>query len=366
MVISSGFLELWESHVVRILVASPGGWATEALCGLLAKLGSGCEIEVVQDAASVAAMPVTTAALVLVDVDAAAAAAHAVIQGFRRKFPSAHILALGSRLDDASVKRALSAGAIGYLPKSHSEAVTLGILRLVLSGSAYAPGVAAHGSADKYVAVQPNPGGASNASALQSAEPALNQYGLSQRQTEVLSLAAQGKTNLAIAKSLRITEGTVKLHMTAIFKALKVQNRGEAVLLASRMQSITSRQIRQAEGGAMDLDWLLPHMTHRRLPSRSIVFRKGDPGEELFYLQRGTIRLEEVVGEIGAGTMFGEIAIFSPLHTRTSTAVCTSDVDLFTLTSYQVKSLYLRNPQFALYVVHLIAKRLMADQSRGI
>lgn len=352
--------------MVRILVASPRGWATEALCGLLAKLGSGCEIEVVQDAASTAATPMPAADLVLVDVDAAAATARAVIQGFRRKFPDARILALGSRFDDASAKRALSAGALGYLPKSHSETVTLGILRLVLSDRVYPPGVAAHDSADKNVAAPLSPGGASNASALQNAESALDQYGLSQRQTEVLSLAAQGKTNLAIAKSLRITEGTVKLHMTAIFKALKVQNRGEAVLLASRMQSITSRQVRQAEGGAMDLDWLLPHMTHGRLPRRTIVFRKGDPGEELFYLQRGTIRLEDIGGEIGAGTMFGEIAIFSPLHKRTSTAVCTSDVDLFTLTSDQVKSLYLRNPQFALYVVHLIAKRLTADQSRGI
>ena len=69
---------------------------------------------------------------------------------------------------------------------------------------------------------------------------------------------------------------------------------------------------------------------------------------------------------MNSGAVFGEIGIFSPSHERTCTARCVTDVDLFTLTSDQVKRLYLLNPQFALYVVHLIAKRLMADQSRII
>ncbi|MGH8759123.1 MAG: Crp/Fnr family transcriptional regulator [Burkholderiales bacterium] len=124
--------------------------------------------------------------------------------------------------------------------------------------------------------------------------------------------------------------------------------------------------MKEAEGGAMDLDWLLPHVTHRQLPRDTVVFRKGDPGKELLYLQRGTIRLEEIGAEITTGTMFGEIGIFSPFHERTSTAVCTSDVDLFTLTSDKVKRLYLLNLQFELFVVHLIAKRLMADRARTI
>ena len=136
--------------------------------------------------------------------------------------------------------------------------------------------------------------------------------------------------------------------------------------MASRLQSVTFRQIREAEGGTLDLDWLLPHMTHRRVPRNTILFSKGDPGAELCYLQRGTIRLEEIGVDVNSSAVFGEIGIFSPSHERTCTARCVTDVDLFTLTSDQVKRLYLLNPQFALYVVHLIAKRLMADQSRII
>ncbi|CAN0505255.1 unnamed protein product [Phaeothamnion confervicola] len=64
--------------------------------------------------------------------------------------------------------------------------------------------------------------------------------------------------------------------------------------------------------------------------------------------------------------MFGEIGVFSPNHTRTTSAICVGDADVFTLTSDQVKRLYLLNPQFALYVVHQIAQRLMADQTRSV
>jgi DNA-binding NarL/FixJ family response regulator len=355
-----------EGDFVKILVASPQGWATEAMCGLLAKLDSGCEVEVAHDIPTLLSLPPATPSgtpdLVLVDVDAALADSGAVIRGFLRKFPGARILALGSRLDDAYVVMALEAGALGYLPKSHSETVALCVLRLVLSGGAYRPYLPPNTDA----AAKPGASGATDEAVTSSAAEQRSEYGLSERQIEVLSLAAQGKSNLAIAKHLGIAEGTVKLHMSAIFKALNVQNRSEAVLLASRLQSVNFRQIKEAEGGAMDLDWLLPHMTHRRLPRGTIVFRKGDAGEELLYLQRGTIRLEEIGAEISAGTTFGEIGIFSPFHERTSTAVCTSDVDLFTLTSAQVKRLYLLNPQFALFVVHLIAKRLMADRARTI
>ena len=351
---------------MKILVASPQGSATEALCGLLARLDSGCEVEVVHDIQTLLSLPPIkpsrTPDLVLVDVDATSADAGAAIRGVLKNFPGARILALGSRLDDGYVATALEAGALGYLPKSHSETVALCVLRLVLSGGAYRPYLAPNAEA----AASPAASGTTGETATRSAPEPLGEYGLSKRQIEVLALAAQGKSNLAIAKHLGIAEGTVKLHMSAIFKALKVQNRSEAVLLASRLQSVNFRQIKEAEGGAMDLDWLLPHMTHRHLPRNTIVFRKGDAGEELLYLQRGTIRLEEIGADISAGTMFGEIGIFSPSHERTSTAVCTSEVDLFSLTSAQVKRLYLLNPQFALFVVHLIAKRLMADRARTI
>ena len=343
---------------MRILVASPQGFATDALRSMLTGLDSNCEVDVIDDFPSQLLSPPTphwpAPDLVVVDVDGASVDVNAIVRGFLLRYPGARLVALGSRLDDAYVEEVLDAGALGYLPKSHSDTVARGVLRLVLSGGSYRP------------YSSPRPLAQSDKAQTPQVRQSLHEFGLTDRQIEVLSLAAQGKSNPVIARHLGIAEGTVKLHMSAIFKALEVQNRSEAVLLASRLQSVTFRQIKEAEGGTLDLDWLLPHMTHRRMSRNTILFSKGAPGAELCYLQRGTIRLEEIGVDVNSGAVFGEIGIFSPSHERTCTARCVTDVDLFTLTSDQVKRLYLLNPQFALYVVHLIAKRQMADQSRII
>ncbi|MFP5476264.1 MAG: response regulator transcription factor, partial [Gammaproteobacteria bacterium] len=59
---------------------------------------------------------------------------------------------------------------------------------------------------------------------------------LTERQVEVLQLLSQGKPNKLIGRSLGISEGTVKIHLAAIFRALNVRNRTEAVVAA---QSLT-------------------------------------------------------------------------------------------------------------------------------
>jgi DNA-binding NarL/FixJ family response regulator len=59
-------------------------------------------------------------------------------------------------------------------------------------------------------------------------------YGLTAGQWRVLELLTQGKTNRQIAEMLDVTEGTVKIHVSAIFKAMKVTNRTQALLLAKK------------------------------------------------------------------------------------------------------------------------------------
>jgi CRP-like cAMP-binding protein len=82
----------------------------------------------------------------------------------------------------------------------------------------------------------------------------------------------------------------------------------------------------------------------------------------LFYLQRGRVSLDEIDVEMGPGQIFGEIGVFAPGRTRTSTARCLTDVELFCLNSEQVKSIYYLNPQFALHIVTLLAQRLVEER----
>ena len=64
---------------------------------------------------------------------------------------------------------------------------------------------------------------------LPPADPSLENL-LTQRQREVLERLRQGKSNKQIAHELGLSEGTVKIHMTAIFKSLGVRNRTQAAM----------------------------------------------------------------------------------------------------------------------------------------
>jgi len=116
------------------------------------------------------------------------------------------------------IRQALAAGALGFIPKSHSAGEMLAAIRTVLDGNIYLP-----------VEMQ-----ACRGAAAANGDPALpsgraKEYGITQRQLEVLCLAARGFLNKQIALTLNIGEPTVKAHLGAVFQALKVHNRTECV-----------------------------------------------------------------------------------------------------------------------------------------
>ena len=61
---------------------------------------------------------------------------------------------------------------------------------------------------------------------------------LTKREREVIRLVAEGKTNKQIADKLRITERTVKFHMTSLFNKLGAENRAQAVAIAGERHLI--------------------------------------------------------------------------------------------------------------------------------
>ena len=103
----------------------------------------------------------------------------------------------------------------------------MGALNLVFSGGIYVPPGAITLSAETGMRRRPS-------------EPAIDRasnYGLTQRQREVLDCLRAGKSNKQIAYELGLSEGTVKIHVTAIFKSLGVKNRTQAVIAAAAMAS---------------------------------------------------------------------------------------------------------------------------------
>ncbi len=336
---------------MNVLLAAPPGALRDRVVAVLHELSPKATVTYWTDpvAALADAKAPKPPALVILSIDSPADDGAAAVARCARRWPRAPVVVAGDDRDPALIDSVFEAGAAGYLPQHYTAQMMQNALRLVLDGSGFRP------------AATPAPSAAEG-----EAPDSGNPYGLTERQMEVLSLAAQAKTNHAIGAQLGIAEGTVKLHMNAIFKALNVASRSEAILVAARLPNLRKLQIERAEDGGLDLEWLLPHMTHRRLPKGSRLFSQGDPGRELYYLQRGTVRLPEIDATLGPGELFGEIGIFSPTHLRTCSAVCETEVDLFSLSAEQVKQIYYLNPHFAFYVVNLIAKRLMADRERTV
>jgi DNA-binding NarL/FixJ family response regulator len=137
---------------------------------------------------------------------------------FRAMFPDIPlvILSASEQLDD--MQKPLAAGALGYINKSSSSDMILGALRRVLAGGVYTPPSLLDRDED------------APAAAVSKRYPAL-----SGRQIEVLRHLAKGSSNRQIGEALDVTEGTIKLHVAAIFRILKVNNRTEAVLVAQKM-----------------------------------------------------------------------------------------------------------------------------------
>jgi DNA-binding NarL/FixJ family response regulator len=148
--------------------------------------------------------------------------------------PTTPLVILSASEDSTAVRQALEAGALGYIPKSSSSHEMITALRLVLAGEVYVPPV-------MLAALEGLEAASVQVTAASVEEGGVE--GLTPRQLEVLRLMAQGLSNKGICKRLNVAEGTVKLHVTAVMRALNTCNRTQAVIAATRRGLIpTSNQ----------------------------------------------------------------------------------------------------------------------------
>ena len=203
---------------MKILVVDDHVLIREALRGLFRDLRPEAIVLEAADAARAVALLAEQpdVALILLDLSLPDRDGLGLLAELRARHPGISVVVLSGFADRANVMRALDLGALGFIPKSAGREVMTSALSLVFSGGVYIPPEIL----------------ASNAL---TAKPQLppSDLGLTGRQTDVLALMMQGKSNKAICRRLDLAEATVKNHVTAILKALGVSNRTEAVLAAS-------------------------------------------------------------------------------------------------------------------------------------
>ena len=137
-----------------------------------------------------------------------------------QRLPEVKVLIFTVSDKDDDLFSAIKAGAIGYLLKSADIAELLEAIRLVAKGEAIVSPPMAARLLDEFK--QATKG---------RTDKELSE--LSERETEVLQLVAQGSSNKEIAIQLFISETTVKAHLRSILEKLHVKNRAQAVALAT-------------------------------------------------------------------------------------------------------------------------------------
>ena len=169
--------------------------------------------------------------LVVLDRSMPGMDSHGGLRALRQHIPDTPIVVLSASEDPAHVWESLESGARGYIPKSCGKEVMFNALRLVLSGGTYLP--------PTLLKQHPLPPSAKYAqrwtASITGIEDASQSLGLTLRQLEVWASLIRGKPNKKIAQDLDISEATVRTHVNAIFKALGVNNRTEAVHVAASL-----------------------------------------------------------------------------------------------------------------------------------
>ena len=202
---------------MKILVVDDHPLIQEALANALPELHAPVEVVAAidreQTLTALARHP--DCALVLLDLTLPGAHGLDLLVELRRDYPRIPIVVLSATHDRATVGSAMAAGAQGYIAKTSTPDELIDAVQTVLEGGKSVTSDFSKSS----VSLLGVPG---------------DTFGLTQRQADVLRLLIQGKPNKLICRDLRLSEGTVKVHVSAILKALNVRSRAQAIAELTR------------------------------------------------------------------------------------------------------------------------------------
>ena len=162
--------------------------------------------------------------LLLLDLSLPDSTGFEALKTLRGQYPHIPVAVLSSATDRETIVRCIDLGASGYIPKTYRADAMMHALRMISSGHVHVPREAIDGRREANEPVRTRPPGG---------DP--RGLGLTDRQCDVLRLLVRGLPNKLICRHLQLAEGTVKVHVSAVLRALGARNRTQAVIAASRM-----------------------------------------------------------------------------------------------------------------------------------
>ncbi|MFP3563629.1 response regulator transcription factor [Paraburkholderia sp. SIMBA_030] len=235
---------------MKFLVADDHELIRQGVKGLLRGLDPDAQFDEADswETLAAAARPDADHDLAIVDLHMPGMSGASSLEVLLKANPALPVVVLSAEESPDEMRAVLAAGALGFVPKRQPASVMLKAIELVLSGGAYVPmeALSLLGSREAQAAlplaevpaeVSAPASGQAGASLtepivqIQALQPHQQHLleNLSPRQQDIMRLVHRGWTNKMIARELGVAEGTVKVHLSVIFRALGVHNRSTAI-----------------------------------------------------------------------------------------------------------------------------------------
>lgn len=214
---------------MQILVADDHKLVRDGLKPFLHELDATAEIldaSTLAEALSVGGAA-TSLGLVLLDLMMPGMDGLKGLEHVRKLLPDVPVVIVSGFSSRDHVIAAVQAGASGFIPKTVSGAAMVNALRLVLSGEKYLPSSTFFEEATPQQPLMPR-----TLSPTRTGEVPAPFDKLSRRESEILALLVEGRTNKEIAIALELQEITIKVHLRNVYRKIGAANRAQAVRIA--------------------------------------------------------------------------------------------------------------------------------------
>jgi DNA-binding NarL/FixJ family response regulator len=253
-------------HRSKILIIDDHFLIREALRGVLLELNRDAIIIEASDSGQAIRLisEQRDISTILLDLNLPDRNGFSVLNKLLEHHPAAAVMVLSDQYDRETVLRALDLGAAGFIAKSEQRQTILSALKVVFAGGIHVP---------REIFLRENsslskPKAMPIAASTTPMSPA--DVGLTGRQLDVLELMMHGNSNKTICRALDLAVPTVKNHVTAILKALKVTNRTEAVIKVGKLGW-------QLPLGALDKSGSKVCHPHAEFPGGKWAFAEAQP-----------------------------------------------------------------------------------------
>jgi CRP-like cAMP-binding protein len=127
------------------------------------------------------------------------------------------------------------------------------------------------------------------------------------------------------------------------------------ILRLCEMRQLTRKAYDAAMSGT-SVECLVPYMKKETYGKGHTLFRKGDAAETIYFIESGAVAIPELDKLLTAGSLFGEVGIFTPNGRRSASAICAAPTVMYCASKREVLRLCYQKPEFGFFIARQLSR----------